>query len=208
MKLPEAALSGLESVFNTCLHMDPVASGRMAELQGRTLAIDLQGPGIVLYIRPGAKGVRILQSLEGDADTVLHGSPLAMAQMGLGDQANRALFAGEVTITGDIETGRAFQEILRALDIDWEEQLSRFAGDTVAHQAGRAARHLHDLLHQGRRRLEQDAGEYLQEELHVLPTRIETENFSHDVNDLVMATDRLTARVQRLLERSSQTPKA
>jgi ubiquinone biosynthesis protein UbiJ len=41
-------------------------------------------------------------------------------------------------------------------------------------------------------------GEYLQEELRVLPSRIETENFSADVTRISMDVDRLTARLKRL----------
>ena len=41
-------------------------------------------------------------------------------------------------------------------------------------------------------------GEYLKEELRVLPARIEVENFSADVNRLRSDVDRLAARIQRL----------
>ena len=66
---------------------------------------------------------------------------------------------------------------------------------------GNTARRAASALQDGRRTLERDIGEYLQEELRVLPTRIETENFSADVSRLGMDTDRLAARIRRL-----QTP--
>jgi ubiquinone biosynthesis protein UbiJ len=84
------------------------------------------------------------------------------------------------------------------MDIDREEQLSRLTGDVIAHQLGNTARRTASALRHGRRTLEQDLGEYLQEELRLLPTRIETENFSTDVSRLVMDTDRLAARIRRL----------
>jgi len=97
-----------------------------------------------------------------------------------------------------VETGQAFKAILDEMDIDWEEQLSRLTGDTIAHQLGNTARRAAGVLRHGRRTLERDLGEYLQEELRVLPTRIETENFSADVSRLGMDTDRLAARIRRL----------
>jgi len=103
-----------------------------------------------------------------------------------------------VTIEGDVETGQAFKAILDEMDIDWEEQLSRLTGDVMAHQLGNTARRAAGVLRDGRRTLERDIGEYLQEELRVLPTRIEAENFSADVSRLRMDTDRLAARIKRL----------
>jgi ubiquinone biosynthesis protein UbiJ len=44
----------------------------------------------------------------------------------------------------------------------------------------------------------QDLSEYLQEELRVLPARIEVENFIDDVSQLGMAMDRLEVRLARL----------
>jgi ubiquinone biosynthesis protein UbiJ len=50
----------------------------------------------------------------------------------------------------------------------------------------------------GRHTLEQDVNEYLHEELRLLPTRVEIENFGADVARLGMDTDRLAARIRRL----------
>jgi len=84
------------------------------------------------------------------------------------------------------------------MDIDWEEQLSKLTGDFIAHQLGNAARQAGKILQHGRNTLEQDIGEYLQEELRVLPSRIETLNFSTDVSRISMDVERLQARVKRL----------
>ena len=110
----------------------------------------------------------------------------------------KTLFSGDVTITGDVETGQAFKAILDDMDIDWEEQLARLTGDVIAHQAGNMARRTRRVLRHGKAALEQDLGEYLREELRVLPARIEVENFSADVDRIRADTDRLAARIRRL----------
>jgi ubiquinone biosynthesis protein UbiJ len=129
---------------------------------------------------------------------VLRGTPLGLAQLGLGSESGKTLFSGSVTIEGDVETGQAFKAILDEMDIDWEEQLSRLTGDAIAHQLGNTARQAAGVLRQGRHTLERNIGEYLQEELRVLPTRIETENFTAAVSRLSIDTDRLAARIRRL----------
>lgn len=198
IRVPATLLSGLEATLNHYLRLDPDAVARMAALQPRSIAIELTPLQLTLYVVPADTGVRLQRQLETGPDTVLRGTPLGLAQLGLGNQGGKALFSGRVTIEGDVETGQAFKAILDEMDIDWEEQLSRLTGDVIAHQLGNTARRAAGFLRQGRRTLEQDIGEYLQEELRVVPTRIETENFSAGVSRLSMDTDRLAARIRRL----------
>jgi len=201
ISLPASLLAGLEAALNRYLYLDPEATARMAALQPRSIAIELTPLQLTLYVVPAANGVQLRSQLETAPDTVLRGTPLGLAQLGLGSQGGKTLFSGSVAIEGDVETGQAFKAILDEMDIDWEEQLARLTGDVIAHQLGNTARRAAGVLGHARRTLERDIGEYLQEELRVLPTRIETENFSADVSRLGMDIDRLAARIRRL-----QTP--
>ena len=198
MELPIPLTRALESAVNRYLGMDPACAARMSELEGRCIGIELRGTGMTLYIYPGTQGIRVSDRADRPADTMLHGTPLAMARLGLGGNAGRTLFSGAVTITGDVETGQAFRGILDDMDIDWEEQLSRLTGDIAAHQIGRAVRQAGRLLSDGRSSFEHNLGEYLQEELRVLPARIEVGNFCNEVDRIRAATDRLDARIRRL----------
>ena len=198
MKLPAGAIAGLEAVINRYLRLDPDIGPRLAVLSGRCIAIDLRGLDLTLFIFPDEHGIQLKDHIEGEADTVLRGTPLGMAHLGLGGNTEKTLFSGEVIIEGDVETGQAFKGILDGLDIDWEEQLSRLTGDVIAHQLGNSARLARRVFRHGLATLEEDLGEYLQEELRVLPSRIETENFSADVTRLSMDIDRLAARLKRL----------
>ncbi len=196
--LPASLLAGLEAVLNRYLRLDSDAIARMAALQPHSIAIELTPLQLTLYVVPGENGIQLRSQLESRPDTVLRGTPMGLAQLGLGSQGGKTLFSGNVTIEGDVETGQAFKAILDEMDIDWEEQLSRLTGDVIAHQLGKTARRAASALRNGRRTIEQDLGEYLQEEMRVLPTRIEIENFTTDVSRIVMDTDRLAARISRL----------
>lgn len=200
MQLPAGVLSGLESIINRYLRLDPECGARMATLSGRCIGIELRGLDLQLFIYPGEQGIRLSDQLDGDTepDTTLRGTPLGMARLGLGKNTEKTLFSGEVSIAGDVETGQAFKAILDNMDIDWEEQLSKLTGDVIAHQLSRTAKRAGQVLRHSRRTLQQDIGEYLQEELRLLPSRIETENFSAAVTRISMDADRLAARVKRL----------
>lgn len=198
MKLPDTAVTAFASAFNRYLRLDPEAGTRMASLEGRCIALEFRGLDLTLYVIPERDGVRLLQHTDNTPDTVLSGTPLGMAGLGLGRNTEQTLFSGAVVISGDVETGQAFKAILDAMEVDWEEQLSHLTGDVIAHQLGNAARHARRFLTRTRNTLEQNTGEYLKEELRVLPSRIETENFIAEVTRLAMDTDRLTARIRRL----------
>lgn len=198
MQLPASAIAGLEAVINRYLRLDPMIGSRMATLSGRCIGIELRGLDLTLYVFPDEHGIQLRENTNGEPDTLLRGTPLGMVRLGLGGNTENTLFSGTVVIEGDVETGQAFKAVLDELDIDWEEQLSRLTGDIIAHQLGHAARRGRRAFQLGLGTLEKDLGEYLQEELRVLPTRIETANFSADVTRISMDVERLAARLKRL----------
>ena len=194
-------LAALEGAVNRYLRLDPDALRHMAELDGKVLAIELRGINLTLYLLPGPDGVRVRDVHSGAPDARLRGTPLALARLGMGGKAPGALFAGEVEISGDTELGQRFKAILDAVDIDWEEPLSRAIGDVAAHQAGNAVRAALAFGERTRTSLCRDLTDYLQEESRVLPTRAELEEWLARVDALRSDGDRLEARVKRLRER-------
>jgi len=201
VKLPAGVIAGLDAAINRYLRLDPETLARISQLDARCIAIELRGLDLTLYALPHSSGITITDHYEETPDTTLKGTPIGLARVGLAHNRERALFSGAVEISGNVETGRAFQDILEGMDIDWEEQLSHLTGDMVAHHVGNVVRHAGELFRQGSATAQQNTTEYLQEELRVLPARIEIENFCVDVTQLAMAVDRLAARVTRLANR-------
>lgn len=197
-----AALGVLEKAINAALALDPATSERLAQLEGRVIAIKISGTGRTLFMLPSKDGLRLMARFDGEADTTLRGAPFALFRMNTG-KPGEGLFSGDVTIDGDVELGQRIQRIFQQLDIDWEEHLSRLTGDIIAHQVGNGIR---DLFAWGKRAadtLGMDTSEYLQYEREVLPTRQEMETFLGDVDELRIAGDRLEARLRRLNEKAT-----
>lgn len=204
MKLPAGVIAGLDAAVNRYLGLDAEAKARMTQLDGYCIALEFRDFDFTLYALPGPQGVKITDHCDGSPDTTISGTPLGLAQLGIGRQRQQALFSGEVDITGNVESGQAFQAILEDMDIDWEEQLSHLTGDLVAHHVGNVMRSAGTYLRQGRAIARQNTTEYLQEELQVLPARIEIENFCSDVTRLAMDADRLAARLERLANKPAR----
>jgi len=205
--VPVAALAALEQAVNAALALDPFTQARLTSLQGKVIAIDISGTGLLLHLAPQADGLRLMGSYDGQADTTLRGAPLSLLRM-TASRPGEGLFSGDVTIEGDVELGQKLQNILRSLNIDWEEHMSRLTGDVVGHQLGRAARGLKDFARNAASTLGLDLGEYLQEERRTVPGRSEVEAFVAEVDQLRMASDRLAARIKRLHQALHDSDKA
>ena len=199
--LPVALTAGLEAALNKLISMDPAAQGKIKELSGKVIAIELKDLNLQFHLLPTGETLCVQGKFEGEADATLRGSSLSMLRMGLRDNASDSLFSGDVAIDGDVELGEKFRSILDSIDIDWEEQLSKITGDVAAHQVGRVVRGVMEWGGRTAETLRQDVTEYLHEESRIVPAHDEVESFSKAVDQIRMDVDRLEARLQRLKAR-------
>ncbi len=194
---PAVIAASLETALNLVLRLDPEVLARLGALSGHVIAVEPSGMAITFYLLPEPGGIQVTDRCEVEPSVRIRATPAALFRQWRGRRAD----GGEIAIEGDVGVGREFQAILARLDIDWEEQLSRVVGDV-------AARHLSGLWHglrawSGRTGdvLLRDSGEYLQQELRLLPPRPMIERFLNAVDLLREDTDRLAARVERLRRR-------
>jgi ubiquinone biosynthesis protein UbiJ len=189
-------LEKLEAILNRNVAQSSRARAFVAELEGRSLKLTLDATPLEFTMRI-ADGRIHLSEDRATADAELAGTPLALAAMA-GPQAEGPLRAGAVRISGDAEIAQKFRDLMRHVQPDAEEELARVVGDVTAHQIGTFAR---GLLGWGRKAadtLATSMAEYLQEEGRDVPTRIELEEFLHDVDRLRNDVERLEARIKRL----------
>jgi len=200
VKLPSLVLASLEIALNRYLRLDADTLARLSALSGKVIAVELRGLGVTLHMAPHAGGIQLLGDYHGAPDTIISGTPISLARVGYGEDRG-ALFAGEVEIRGDVTLGQRFEAVLREIDIDWEDQLSRLVGDVAAHQVGRLVRDTLAWGAKGADSLGRDLSEYLQEESRQLPQRHEVDAFLAAVDGLRNDVERLEARVKRLQAR-------
>jgi len=199
MPAREAAFLGLEEALNGVLALDVRAAARLAAFHGQVIGLEVLGLGLRWFFVPDAKGrLQVLATIEGEPDCLMRGAPLDLVRSALSERREDALFSGRVEILGDTDLAHRFSEILADLDIDWEEQLSRLTGDIPAHEVGKTARAAGRWAKRTGRIAEQDLREYLQEEIKLLPTRYEVEDWQDGVDRLRDDVERLAARVARL----------
>lgn len=199
-----ALVGAIETLVNRLLDEDPRTKSGFARLQGKVIALDIQGlPAIFLF--PGTQGIHIHLITSDPPDTTLRGTPLAFARMHFAEHASDSLLSGEIRIEGDTALGQKFKYLLDQLDIDWEELVSHYAGDIIAHRLGQFSRDLFGWGCYATDTLKQDFREYVQEEERINPHPAEMQAFSQNVSGLRDDTDRLEARIRRLQNRGKAT---
>lgn len=194
----------LEAAFNTWLKLDEKTHGtarqRLQTLQGKLIHLRLTNPGFDLYFLPTADEVRISTHYDSPADVSIQGSALAFMRLAQAEDSGKAMLENGIKIEGDLGLGTEFSKILREIDVDWEELLSQAVGDTIAHQAGQFVRTSTGWLGDSAQAMRLNTQEYLQEEARLLPAEAELNYYYEQVDQLRLDTERLEARLQRLVK--------
>lgn len=200
------ALTGLESAINTALRLDPETLTRLSALEEKIIGIDITDWNITFYIIPEPDGIRLTTQPERPADTTLSGTLVGLFNVGCAKGRSDALFKHKINFCGDIAVGESIRTIMTHIDIDWEEHLSRWVGDTAAHTLGQGIR---KTLKAGKRfsaTLQSNVTEFLQHEIALTPTSGEVEHFVKNVQTLQHDTDRAEARLNLLLAKRGIKP--
>ncbi len=189
----------LEQAVNRALRLDPDTLARLAELEGKVIRLRAAGDSpFEIFVLPEGSGLQLCAQCDREPDVTLTGDMPAVFRMALRRFLPEVVAAGEVQVSGDIALGQRFQRLLEQVEVDWEEQLARVLGDVPAHQLGNALRGLGGWSRQALHTLQQDLGEYLQEESRLLPGRPRAGDFRQAVETLQRDLDGLEQRLARL----------
>ena len=190
--------SALENLLNRGLPRSVRARELCAELQGRRLAVE--APGLARVLIESSGTTLTLRRSEEAADASISGGPLSLGILGSG-LSHEPVRRGEVEVRGDAELAEKFQQLLRLLRPDLEEELSVLLGDVPAHRIGQLARGALDWSGRAAATLWRDLGDYAAHERRDLVSAAEGETFLRGVDALREDADRLTARVDQLERR-------
>ncbi len=198
MQLPTLLLSTLETAINAWLKLDSEAMPQFESMQDKVICLHITGLELNLFFFPSAQHIQVLSQYAGEPDTTIHGSPLALMRLSNADDAGKAVLDSDAYIEGDIGLGTRFSTILKSVEIDWEEFLSKAVGDIVAHQAGSVAGETKGWVKDSEHAMRLNIGEYMTEENQLLVAEAEVSHYMDQVDELRANTDRMQARVERL----------
>jgi ubiquinone biosynthesis protein UbiJ len=201
-----AIFDRLSALLNRNVAQSERASALAQQLEGRALALVLEGTPITLFFRVADGRIAIDTRDAGESDATLSGSPISLLSL-VGPGAEDRLRGSSIRIAGDAEVAQRFRDVLQHARPDFEEELSRVVGDVAAHQVANIARTFFDWGRKAADSFSTNVAEYLQEEGRDVPSRVEVEEFLEAVDQLRETTDRLDARLSRVESRARQSSK-
>lgn len=188
-------LKPLEMALNHALRFDMESHEQLQRFAKRSIRIDITNLNIAVIARFTDDKILLEMAEEHVADLMIKADSFAL--MKLLKQPD-SLFSNQIQILGDVQFAKQLQDWQQHFDFDWEQQLARLTGDTLAYPLAQSLRRGFDWLKYNRSEFEQSVAEYLREESHYLPDKSQTARFMQNVDLLRADTDRLEARIKRL----------
>jgi len=191
-------IGALESALNRYLTLDEQRQRLLAPLAGKVIALQISSFDTTLYLCPTLDSIQLLETYHGEVDATLSGSLSALGLMGLSATPMRALFRGEVKMSGDTAAAQQLQKLFAKLDIQLESKLAAVTGEKFAQGLSSLLRGGRDWGRQSIDSFRQNLEEFLQEETRDLPAKPEAELLFQDIDTCRSDFDRLNARIERL----------
>ncbi|KXI29900.1 ubiquinone biosynthesis accessory factor UbiJ [Paraglaciecola hydrolytica] len=199
MPVVQLVSSGIEGVLNQLVKLDPSSQTKLKKLHGKSLVVHISElPWPLLFQFSEHISVAIIQGYEADqklASCIIELNLDTLPLLQDSSKLTQLIQQEKLKLVGDIYVAQSFSSLMQELDIDWEEQLSVYTGDVLAHQTFLSVRsvisHSKDSLEQARivwaERLTAQGA------IGVKPQ--ELNEFSGQVNSLRSAAERLAARL-------------
>lgn len=198
--LKKYSLKALQTAINQALNLDEHMPEKLQALNDKVIEMIISPLNVNFYIQFQDSQMLLLDEYEGTPDTIIHSNPIGLIRLSLLPASKaRSLFNDKIRMSGDIELGQKVKKLFDELDIDWEGHLAHFTGDVVAHQIGSFLRKGMEIKKQFSTSMQLNMTEFLQEELRVVPSKNELDDFFNDVDELRLSVERLQAHIHQLM---------
>ncbi|BBB15879.1 ubiquinone biosynthesis protein UbiJ contains SCP2 domain [Candidatus Rickettsiella viridis] len=188
-------LAAQEAILNRFLKLDPESSKVLNNLSGKVVKLELNS--LTHYWLFKSDTIYLTKNYSGVVDLVLRGSVFDFMRLAFMKKES-ALTAMPIQVSGDMEFAKQFKDLFSNLEIDWEEQLSRVVGDTIAYPIAQFFKSLSQWAKQSIDDLSQNVTDYVQAEMDYLVPDEELQIFFADIDDLRDDAARLEARMNRV----------
>ena len=176
MSIELLVIAGIEAVINQLINADKQTKQKLASLQGKSLQVNIAECPKPLYFIFSSQ-IDVLTHFDADADCVMDMKLSTLPRLQDNSQFTQLIKDEELDIQGDPMVASKFSMLLRELDIDWEEHLSRFTGDIGAHKLVQGAKTSRSWLLRNSEIARMNIAEYLIEEIRLAPGCVRDRKF-------------------------------
>jgi ubiquinone biosynthesis protein UbiJ len=191
----------LTAIASRLLALDAETSAHLTRLNDRAIALCVRDRDWKIFAVVSDSKVTFSRNFAGDVDVSMLGQLTDYIALVKANKGGESLAAGRIEITGDLAVAQDVQAVLDGLELDFDEMLSRFVGDVMAHQIGRVVRGAGRSAKGALGKCESDLGDYLAHELRAVPVREDVEALRRSILVLTEDVDRAQARLRKLLSK-------
>ena len=192
-------LTPFELALNAALSHDPESQSKLIQFDQRCIAIDISDMNKVIHVHFIQDKLALSLDVDSDADLTISGKAFTLAKLGSDPDS---LFSADIDIHGDVQFAKQLRDLLDGFDFDWEAQLARVTGDTLAYPIAHGVRQFGRWAKDSHQSMQLNVAEYLKEEALILPDQSQVNAFLSDVDTLRADAERLEARIARLKKTS------
>lgn len=197
MTIKSLATITLEATLKQYLALDNDVGLLCTPVAGKVIALKIMPFNAIIYCCPTADSIQLLEYHANKVDATISGTLYALL-VGLNGSFTQSKLNNVVQITGDKLVGYKFCQLFAKLELDLEEKLSQFTGDSIAHKLGNIFRSSKNWGQEAATTLKLNSKEFLQEETMNLPATSEVELFYRQVGSLGSDCDCLELKIEQL----------
>lgn len=199
MNLFDATLIGsIESAINGYLDTRANARQKLSALAGQSLTVCLLPQSWHFTFVFASDHISVLQNYEGEPTAKITGTAIDLTRVM--STPNEVMFGQGVSVEGDSALLQRLNQALSDPQLDWEAWLAGHLGGMPAAFLSQQSSQVMAWLSDNRSRVQETAKEYLQEEINLLPSRIEYEGFVYDTAQAKSKLELLERRITALLQ--------
>ena len=190
----------LQDALNKLLALDSASVEKLSALEGRRIELHLQAPDIALAVEVREQQLHVGPVNTTQEPDISFKSKLSGIMQSLPMFAQGKSAVGAMRISGDIELARILQNLVKEFDPDWQEPFVKTLGPVFGPQVAKLIREGLRTAKAGAENLMQSGAEYVTEEVRVVISKAELDDFNAQVDKIRQRGDRLQARVSGLMQ--------
>lgn len=206
--MPAAQLvsASIERIINHLLKLDADSVTALQAIKNKQLTVNIREfPWPLTFAFSEHVDVFVVEqpydNMESVTDCYIELSLSTIEALQDTSQITKLIQSNDLKLEGDLKVAQGFADLLKNIEIDWEDQLAKYTGDVAAHSIFEAGRNVFGKISRHTEKLITMLGEGALEEKQIAAHRIVVDDFCEEVNSLRSATARLEARLA-LLEKN------
>lgn len=146
-----------ELAINAALAQDTETQAKFAAFSQRSIAIEISDLNKTIFVLVQQEQLKLTPTQEQPADLTITGQALTLIKLGSDPDS---LFSADIEIHGDVQFAKQLRDLIEGFDFDWEQQLARVTGDTLAYPLAYSIRQLNNWVKNSHQSVQLNVAEY------------------------------------------------